>query len=190
MVAAGLSSCPTLVLHARDGSAGAAAEDLARWRGAGGTAASVPVARLVDVPAQPFAPWHAGGFDAEIGTTWTAARQAAAIVRWRRADVAAPLARLEAAFGAGEVRSLLLGLRRVLVEALAALARERPRDVAHGVAGMAGMLGFAVAGRAWRACDEGRTTDPQALHRHTRVALATIDTILAPGAATGTSLNH
>lgn len=105
----------------------------------------------------------------------------AACERWRPERLPDAFARLQGAFGDAEASGLLDRFRQQLLDALDALAMERPCDLAHRVAGMAGMLGFTALGRQWLRLSEGESVDRISLRYATRRAVVAIDQAFSAG---------
>ena len=95
--------------------------------------------------------------------------------KWRPEQLPPAFVKLQEAFGTAAALDLLDRFRQLLIEVLGSLATGRPRDLAHRVAGMAGMLGFTALGQQWLGLSEGEDTDLEALRYATRRAIVTID---------------
>lgn len=122
---------------------------------------------------------HQLGFDDSLAETYTAEELVAAAEKWRPEPMPPTAEHLEQLFGDGEVTQMLRGLRSLLDEALGALDTHDPADVAHRVAGFAGILGFSDLSRDWRLLSEGDGPDRTMIRRRTRIVVAEIDRDLA-----------
>lgn len=166
--------CPSLILLELAEATALRKHEIAELRAAGGLAASVPILGLM--PEDTMLPGRSdNGFDGYISAGPSCAEQ---LDRWKRHDEMATVARLEAVFGRAEIRAILLRFRGFLETALDALDRGEAHTIAHRVAGMAGTVGFSAVGREWSLVSDDGGFDADGLYRHTRVAIATIDTIL------------
>ena len=166
---------PSLILldlDLGDGVDGRDALAALRRRPKGGAAPVLAyTARLID-----SARAIAAGFDGLIGKPCTTAELAEAASPWWPDGAGPALGRLEERFGAEQIGAMLDRLRALLVEAVTALDAGDARSLAHRLAGIAGMLGFEAAGRAWLAIAEGEGTPAQDdARRQARRAIATID---------------
>jgi CheY-like chemotaxis protein len=97
---------------------------------------------------------------------------------WRPEPLPPGFTKLQEIFGEAQAMALLGGLRSLLIDALRDFADDGSRDLAHRVAGMAGMLGFAGLGQSWLAVSEGEEVDAAALRHATRRAIVAIDRAL------------
>ena len=142
-----------------------------------GAIGRVPIVAWGAGPIDPADP-QATDFDGMLAKPCSAEQLAAAADAWRPEMPPPALVRLKAAFGETETEALLDRFRLLLIDALEALASDAARDLAHRVAGMAGMLGYATLGKKWLALSEGESIDRMDLRQATRRAVAGIDRML------------
>jgi len=173
-VLAGIDYAPDLILIADDNSS-PADENLAEAiRRKGGATSRVPIVNWSAARAGFSGQTHTS-FDEILGRPCTAEQLLRTSGRWRPEALPAAFVRLKDAFGEAAALDLLDRFRQLLIEVHGALATDRARDLAHRVAGMAGMLGFTALGQKWLALSEGENTDLDQLRRATRRAILTID---------------
>jgi CheY-like chemotaxis protein len=142
-----------------DGFAAAAA-----IRAGGGPEAMVPIIAYTALHGPAFeAKMRAAGIDGHMRKPCTQEALIALVERWGITSASHPGARLGAIFGEEEIAGLLARFRERLAAVLEASADPvMARADAHGIAGIAGTLGFSDLHAHWLALSEG---DDSALER-------------------------
>ncbi len=177
------SPCPALILLDLRVAEPSALDTIAAIRRLPLPAGSAPVVALTTTRPTGPSVLIAHGFDGVLPRPATPDDLVRVSADWHPGEEDRSLDRLAHSFGAGQIASMAGRLRELFATAVVAIDRGEVRDLAHRIAGVAGTLGFARAGQAWRALsdrDGGDAAVQAAARREARRAIALIDRRLAP----------
>ncbi|MEH3035887.1 MAG: response regulator [Sphingomonas adhaesiva] len=175
--------CPALILLDLRVAGPDALDTIAAIRRSPLPAGSIPVVALTTTRPTGLSVLTAHGFDGVLPRPATPDDLARLSADWHPGEENRSLDRLADSFGAAQIASMAARLRDLFATAVVAIDRGEVRDLAHRIAGVAGTLGFARVGQAWRAlsdADGGDAAVQAAARREARRAIALIDRRLAP----------